>query len=156
LPCEEALSERTERNEADSKLLERRQHFLLGLAVPERVFALHGGNRLNGVRATDGPCCCFRKPEVLDLALLNEVLYGTRHVFDRDLRVHAMLVEEVNDIDPEPLERAFDSLLDVLGLAIQANPTRTAVGLELVGELGGDCDAPSQGLQGFADQFFIG
>ncbi len=156
LPVRKPFPRGAERNEADSKFLEGRQHLLLGITVPERVFALHGGDRLNCVCATDGLCCCFRKPEVLDLALVNEVLHGSRHVFDRDLGVHAVLIEEVDGIDPEPLERAFGRLRDVLRPAVQADPTRTPIGLELVGELGGYDDPPAEGEELFADEFFVG
>src|SRR5438445_102697 len=41
---EKASAQRTERNEADAKLLARRQHAVaLRVARPQRVFALHGG-----------------------------------------------------------------------------------------------------------------
>src|SRR6185503_1965060 len=50
---EEALPERAERHEADAELLERRQDRLLRLAPPERIFALQGGDGLNGVCAPD-------------------------------------------------------------------------------------------------------
>ena len=50
----------------------------------------------------------FGKAEVLDLAFLNQVLHRSRHVFDRHVRVNAVLIEQVDGIDPEPLERAFE------------------------------------------------
>ncbi len=92
LAREEALSQRAEPNEADPQLLQGRQHFLLGLAVPERVLAPHGGDRLDRVCASDGLGSGLGQPEVLDLALLNQVLHRSRHVLDRDLGVHTVLV----------------------------------------------------------------
>lgn len=62
---------------------------------------------------------CLGKAGVLDLTLLNQILHRSRHVFDRDVRGNPMLVQQVNHIDLEPLERALDGLLDVLWLVIQ-------------------------------------
>jgi hypothetical protein len=41
---------------------------------------------------------------VLDLAVLNQLLHGSRHVFDGLVRVDAVLVEQVDGLDLEPLE----------------------------------------------------
>src|ERR1017187_7849717 len=111
---EEALTQRAIRDEADSKFLYGRQHFLLGASCPQRVFALKGGNRLNRVSATNRLRSRFRKAEVLDLAFLNQVLHRSRHVFDRHVRVNTVLIEKIDCLDPKPLQRALSDLLDVL------------------------------------------
>jgi hypothetical protein len=49
-----------ERYEADPELLERRRDFLLGLAPPQRVFALQGSDWLDRVGAADRLRTCFR------------------------------------------------------------------------------------------------
>ena len=49
---EEALAERTERDEANTKFLERRKDLLLRLAPPERVLALERRHRLDRVGST--------------------------------------------------------------------------------------------------------
>ena len=69
LAREEALPQRAERNEADAELLERRQQFLFGPPPPQRVLALDGGDRLDGVRAADRLHARLGQAEVLDLAL---------------------------------------------------------------------------------------
>jgi chorismate mutase len=51
---EEALAERAEGDEVDAELLERRQDLLLGLSPPQRIYALEGSDRLNGMGAPDG------------------------------------------------------------------------------------------------------
>src|ERR1700751_4636049 len=53
LAGQESLAERAGGNEADSKLLQRRQHFLLRIAIPQGILALHRGNRLHCVSSTD-------------------------------------------------------------------------------------------------------
>ncbi len=79
--------------------------------------------RLDCVCATDGLHARFGKAEVLDLAFLNQVLHRSRYVFDGHVRVNPMLIEQVDDINLEPLERALDGLLDVLRPAVQTRRT---------------------------------
>src|SRR5437016_3045265 len=81
-------------------------------------FAVQCSDRMDGVSATDRLHSCFRKPEVLDLTFLNQILYRCRHLFDWHLRINAMLIEEIDGIGVESLERGFGDLLDVLWPAI--------------------------------------
>ena len=78
-------------------------------------------DRLDGVRAADRLHAGLREAEVLDLALADQVLHGAGDVLDRHVRVDAVLIEEVDAVDLEPLERAVGDLLDVLGPAVQAD-----------------------------------
>ena len=73
---------------------------------------------MDGVSATDRLHSCFRKPEVLDLTFLNQILYRCRHLFDWHVRINAMLIEEIDGIGVDSLERGFGDLLDVLWPAI--------------------------------------
>ena len=52
----------------------------------------------------------FGQAEVLHLALLDQLLHRARDVFDRHVRVDPVLVEEIDDVDPQPLERALGDL----------------------------------------------
>jgi hypothetical protein len=47
-----------------------------------------------------------------------------------------MLVEEIDDIGPEPLQRRLGDLPDVLGAAVHA--ALSAISIEFEAELGGD------------------
>ena len=76
---------------------------------------------------------------MLDLARLNQLLYGTRHVFNGDVWVNPMLIEQIDDVGPEPLERAFDGPFDVLGPAVQTSGTGPMIAAtQIESELGGD------------------
>jgi len=55
---------------------------------------------------------------VLDLALLDQILHRAGNVFDCHVRVYPVLIEQVDDIDPEPLERALDGFLDMFRPAV--------------------------------------
>ncbi len=52
--------------------------------------------RLDGVRAADRLHARFGKAEVLHLACLNQFLHRSRHVFDRHVRVNAVLIEQID------------------------------------------------------------
>src|SRR5215216_5309281 len=78
---EKTSAQRTVWDETDSKFLKRRQHFLLGFSPPQRVFVLHCRHRLNCVCTTDCWHSRFRKTEVLDLPLVNQILHRARHIF---------------------------------------------------------------------------
>ena len=82
LSREIAPAQRAEWNEADPEFLASRQHFRFNFSPPQRVFALDCRDWLNRVGVSNRLCSCFRKAEVLHLALLNQVLYRSRHVFD--------------------------------------------------------------------------
>ena len=106
LAREEALAQRAVRHEADAELLQRRQHLRLGRPPPQRVLALEGGDRLDGVGPADRLHARLGEAEVLDLALPDQLLHRPGHVLDRHVRVDAVLIEQVDDVDLEPLERA--------------------------------------------------
>ena len=110
-PGEESLSERGERNKADAELLKGRQDLLLRLSPPKRILALQGCHRLHRVRPADGSHAGFGQPEMPDLALLDQVLDGSRHVFDRHGRIDAMLIEQIDAVGPEPFQRRVGDLL---------------------------------------------
>jgi hypothetical protein len=56
------------------------------------------------VGAANRRCGCFRKPEALHLARLDQVLDGSCHVFDRNLWIDAMLIEQVDAVGLEALQ----------------------------------------------------
>ena len=127
-----------------------------GFSPPQRVLALEGGDRLDGVGPTDRLHARLGEAEVLDLAFLNQLLHRPRHVLDGHVRVDAMLIEQVDGLDLEPLERALDDLLDVLRPAVQARlPRPLVVSAEVEPELGGDDHLPAEGGEGLAHQLLV-
>src|SRR4029077_6436061 len=128
LSGEEAFSQRAKWNEADSEFLERGYHFRFRFSEPERVLALQCGDGLNFVCATDGLHAGFRKAEVLHLALLNQLFHRSSGVFDRHVGVNAVLIEQIDDIGLEALQRGLSDFLDVLWTAVQNAPTRFTLG----------------------------
>ena len=117
---------------------------------------MEGGDRLDGVGATDRLHSRFRKAEVLNLAFLDQVFHRPRYIFNRHVRIDAVLIEQVDDIDLEPLERGLRNLLDVLRPAVHADPPGSPVWIELEAELGGNHHFPAEGSKGFTHQFLVG
>src|SRR5436309_2216697 len=87
------------------------------------------------MRATDCLHACFRKAEVLHLTLLNELLHRSGNVFDRHVRVDAVLIVQIDDVSLEPLERALGRFLDVLWPAIEGSPLASILRIRLPPEL---------------------
>ena len=88
-----------------------------------------------------------------DLALLDELLHRAGDILDRHVRVDAVLIEQVDDVGIEPLERGLRDLLDVFGTAIQAG--LFPVGVDVEPELGGDHHLPADRRECLSDQHFV-
>src|SRR6266853_3678428 len=115
------------------------------------ILTLHGRDRLDGVGAAERVHAGFGHAEVLHLALRNQFLDRARHVLDRDIRVDAMLIIEIDDIGAKPFQRTLDALLDALGPAV----LHLLPVLDFDAELGGDHHLPAQWRQRLTDEFFV-
>jgi len=93
--------------------IQDRQHVALGLAPPQRVFALHRGHGLNHVRAPNRLHAGLRESEVPHLTFHNQILDGARDVLDWHLRIHAVLIQQIDDVDLEPAQRSLGDFADV-------------------------------------------
>ena len=70
--------------------------------------------------------------------------------FADSVGIDAVLVEQIDGLDVEPLERCLGHLFDMLGPAIQA-----AVGIQLEPELRGDHYLLTKGSEAFAHELFV-
>ena len=71
------------------------------------------------MRAADRLHARFRQTEVLDLAFANQVLDRARDVLDRHVGIDAVLIEQIDPIGLEPLQRRVGDLADVRRPAVQ-------------------------------------
>jgi hypothetical protein len=55
-----------------------------------------------------------------------------------------MLIQQINGLNPQALERCLGDLLDALRTAIETAPSGTSVGIELKAKLGGDDQVPPE------------
>src|SRR5207237_6762634 len=74
---QEAAAERRERNESDTQLAQERDDARLEVALPERVLALQGRDRVHGMRAADRLLAGLGEAEEADLALAHELGHRT-------------------------------------------------------------------------------
>jgi hypothetical protein len=77
---------------------------------------------VHSVGAADGVDPRFGESDVADLALRDEFCERPDRLFDRRVRVDAMLVVEVDVVGAEPLERTFDRGANVGRAAVDAGP----------------------------------
>jgi hypothetical protein len=87
---------------------------------------------------------------VLHLALADQRLHRARDIFDGNLRVDPVLIEKVDAIGAQPLERRLRHLANVLRPAVHR------VGAEPHAELRRDDDLAPDGRQCFAHEIFVG
>src|ERR1041384_2380004 len=108
---------------------------------------------MDGVCAANRLHTCFRKPEVLDLAFLNQVLHRTGHIFDWYSGINAMLIKQIDGFGLESLERCFGNFLDMFRPAIGARLPPVWTKLET--EFGGYQYLIAKRSERFAHKFFV-
>ena len=89
----------------------------------------------------------------MTLPFPDQVLHRARDVLDRHVGVDAVLVEQIDGVDLEPLERRVDHLLDVLRPTIEA--PLLARRIEFKAELGCDHDLLADRGKRFAHELFV-
>jgi Fe2+ transport system protein B len=94
----------------------------------------------------------LRHAEVLDLPGSYELLDSAGHVFDRHIRVDAVLIEQVDPVGAQAPERVLGVGLDVL----RADVHSVGRYATLKTEFGGDHHLIAKRLERLADQLFIG
>jgi hypothetical protein len=93
------------------------------------------------------------------LALLDELRHRADRLLDRDFRVHAMLVVEIDVVGAQALERAVDRAPNVIRGAIEVANGGHVAGDRVVhspGELGGDHILVAVPFDRTADQLLVG
>ena len=89
-----------------------------------------------------------------NLALRHQVLDRAGDVLDRDLRVDAVLVEEIDAIGAKALEHALDDQLDVLRAAVEPRAALAGLQIDVPAELGRDHDLVAERRHAFAEDPF--
>src|SRR2546425_7069671 len=107
-------------DEGDAELAARGDCILGGLAIEQRVLALHGADGVDGLRAPDGLGRRLRQPEKADLAALDEARHATHGVLDGHLRIDPVLVVEVDHVHAQALETRVAGFRDIGRAAVDA------------------------------------
>ena len=124
------------------------------VAGPQRVLGLQRGDRVHGVRAADGVGPGLGQPDVADLALGHQLGQRADGVLDRRVRVHPVLVVEVDVVGAEPPQRSLDRGADVGRAAVEV--PRAAAGVRHEAELGRQHHLVAAALDGPADELLVG
>ena len=82
-------------------------------------------------------------PKCLTLPCGDQIPYRAGDILDGHVGIDTVLVEEVDGLDPQPLQRALGDLADAFGAAVK--PARSAR-TEVEAELGGDDDVVPERL----------
>ena len=93
----------------------------------------------------------LRDPEKADLALGHEARHRAPRLLDRDLRVDAMEVVEVDGVDAEPLERGVAGRANVRGAPVPSERERRLV-LQDEAALGREEDSLAAARDGAPDE----
>ena len=99
----------------------------------------------------DGLHASLGQPEVTHLALLDQLLDRARHVLDRHLGVDPVLVEQVDEVGPQPTQRPVERLANVLRPTVQLSVAL----IQREAELGRDDDLVAARRESLADHFFV-
>src|ERR1035437_1676290 len=151
---EKTATERAVRHEADAELEDRREHLVLDVAGPQRVLALHRCDRMRRVGAADRRRRGLGEAQEPYLAGGDRFGHRADGLFDRHLRIDAVLVPQVDVADAKPLERALEGPLRVGGRAVDAVDALT-VGREREAELRRELDLVAAAGDRGADDFLV-
>ena len=105
--------------------------------------------------SADGSHARLGHAEVFDLARLDQVLDRPGHVLDGHLRIHAVLVVEIDGVDLQPLEGFLSHLPDVPGLAVGHRQLGWIVRAGREAEFRGDHDLVTHRGEGLTDQDLV-
>src|SRR5581483_7759258 len=117
---EEPATERTVGDERDPELAAQREQFVFRIAAPHRVLGLQRRDRMHRRRAPDRRRSRLRQAEETNLAGAHEIRHRADRLFDRDVRVDAVLVIEIDRVDLQALQRRVARLADVLRRSVDA------------------------------------
>src|ERR1051326_1333820 len=85
----------------------------------QRVFALHGRHRLDGMGAADCVNARLRKAKIFNFAFRDQLLDRACNLLNRYGGINAMLIEDVDDLSLEAFKRGFCYFPDVFRLAVE-------------------------------------
>ena len=107
---------------------------------------------MNRVRATDHRDTGLGHTVIFDLPRFHQLGDGTCHILDRNVGINAMLIEQVDAVGSQTLERGVSHLSDVLGPAVD----RQMRCPNLEAELGGDRSLVTPAFECPPEQLLIG
>src|SRR5262249_3494110 len=149
---EQAPAERRVGDERNAEVAGCLACLLRLLAIEQRVFALHGGDRVHRIGAADALGVRLAKAEMAHLALLDEAAHRADRVLERPTGIDAVRGIEVYRVNAESGEARLASLLDVGRTTVDAIGAPGTAGLA---EFRRDDDLVAHRFEGAAEQFLV-
>src|ERR1051325_1164994 len=120
-PGEKTTAQRRVRDKANSQFAARGQDaVVLRIARPERVFRLHGSNGMDRVGAANRLCARLRQAEEPHFTCAHQLGHRANRLFNRRIRIDAMLVIEIDYLYVESLQTGFARRAHVIRSAADA------------------------------------
>lgn len=110
---------------------------------------------MNGMGAPECGAADFGEAKEADFASINQLADRAGHVFDRDLAVDTMLVEQIDIIGLQSAQGALDRLADRGRAAVGLGAELAAI-VEPEAELGGELHLIPPVAEGAAEKLLIG
>ena len=152
VPGQQTAAERRVGDKGDAEITRQLAGLSRLFPVEQRELALHSGDRVRRMGPPDPLRPCLAQSEKPHFALLDEPRHRADRLLDRHCRVDPVLVVEVDDLDPEPLQARLAGPGDIGGAAV--DPVGAA-GPACLTEFGGDHNAITAALQRAAEQLFV-
>ncbi len=149
---EQAAAERSIGEKGDAEVTGQLARLGRLLAVEQREFALYRGERVGGMGPADALGPRLAEPDEADLTRFDEPRHGPDRLLDRHRRIDAVLVIEIDDLDPEPLQARLAGLGDIGGAAVDPVGAARPAGLA---EFAGEHDAVAPALERPAEQLLV-
>ena len=93
------------------------------IPLPQAVFGLQGGNRVDGMGPAQGVGRDFRQADRADLPFGHQVGHGPHGLFDGHPGVTTVQVVQIDFIDAQPLQACFTGRPDIIGPAADIHRT---------------------------------
>ena len=90
------------------------------------------------------------------MPFLNQLLYRTCNILYGDVQVNTMLVEQIDRIDLQSLQRPLCDLFDVFWPTVESVPLAAVIGIGFPAELRCDHYPTTERSKSFTHKFFIG
>jgi hypothetical protein len=148
---EQSAAERRIGNKTDFQLARRAQRLVRFGPVWQREFVLHGGDRMDGVRAANGLRPRLAETKRAHFALLDQAGHRADRVLYRHAWIDSVLIIEIDNFDAEALEAGVAGTQDMFGTPVG----KFAVAAAEVSEFRCHHDLFTAPLDRLTDEFLI-
>src|ERR1700722_11379265 len=109
---------------------------------------------MNLHRAPQSLSARFRQPQMPDFAFLDQLRHGADSLLDWGIRIHAVLIVEINRLHTQSTQTAFARLPNIFRFTTDSPHIRIAW-VANDAELGCQHNLVAASTNGFADQFLV-